>query len=420
MVRKALALMVVALVVATPSVFATGETEGSSGKMTTIKFYGSGSQYNVDMVAQFESATPNIKVEIVPIDFNNAAQIIKTGIASGNPVDVSFFWGSAMRTFVDDGMAHDLTPYLMAKSKEWYNTFVQKYIDAGRFNGKYYAVSYQPVIETMFVNMDIFKKYNLKIPATWDEFLKVCEMLKQNGIYGIGTWNGMHHQMLPWAYQIYANNGVLEDATAGRLPFAGPNETPGLRQNLEMIRDVYQKGYWYPGEGALTATQDQVQAAFYQGKIAMHFDANSDAGKYEAGAPFEVGTMAYPLVRAGGKYGVNVITNALFIPSNAAHKEEGVKFIKFYTSPAGQAITNASGRPPSTMAMQESVTNPLVKAILATTRRSDSVGYSHLQNISPEVDTYITKMLISSVCSGDSIDSVLAGLEELRLKAVKK
>jgi ABC-type glycerol-3-phosphate transport system substrate-binding protein len=322
-----------------------------------------------------------------------------------------------MNTFVDDDMALDLTPYLMANNQAWYKTFVPKFIDAGLFDGKYYAVSYQPVIETLFYNKDIFDQYNLDVPKTVAELLEVLAVLKGHDIYGIGTWNGMHHQMLPWTYQIYANNGVLADATAGKLPFAGPNETPGLRQNLEMIRQIYQAGYWYPGEGALTATQDQVQAAWFQGKIAMHFDANSDAGKYETEAPFEVGAMAFPLVEAGGKYGVNVITNALFIPANAAHPKEAIEFMKFYTSPTGQAITNATGRPPSTISMQEAITNPLVNAILATTRLPNSVGYTHLQNLSPEIDVYIGKM-VSAVCSGDSIDSVLAGLEALRLQAV--
>lgn len=400
---------------AVSTILASGQGEAVKSTVTTIKFYGSGAQYNQDIVAGFEALNPDIKVEIVPVDFNNAGQVIKTGIASGNPVDVSFYWGSAMNTFVDNDMALDLTPYLMANNKEWYNTFVQKFIDAGKFGDKWYAISYQPVIETMFVNMDIFTTYNLKIPKTVSEMMEVAEVLKKNGIYAFGTWNGMHHQMLPWAYQIYANNGVLAQATAGKLPFAGPNETPGLRQNLEAIQEIYKKGYWYPGEGALTATQEQTQAAWYQGKIAMHFDANSDAGKYEKEAPFKVGSMAYPLIKEGGKYGVNVITNALFIPANAKHPEEAIRFMKYYTSPEGQKITNASGRPPSTTAMQEAVQNELVKSILAHTRLPNSVGYTHLQNLSSEIDTYIQKM-VSSVCAGQSIDDALAGLEALRVK----
>lgn len=33
-------------------------------------------------------------------------------------------------------------------------------------DGRYYAVSYQPVIETIFYNVDLFKQYNIEIPTT--------------------------------------------------------------------------------------------------------------------------------------------------------------------------------------------------------------------------------------------------------------
>jgi ABC-type glycerol-3-phosphate transport system substrate-binding protein len=388
-------------------------------KVTTIKFYGSSAEYNQQMVQGFEKSNPSIKVEIVPVDFTKAEQVIKTGIASGNPVDVSFFWGSQMSTFVDNDMALDLTKYLMEDNKKWYNTFVGKLVDAGKFGNKWYAISYQPVIETFFINEDLFKEHNLAIPKTVDDMLKVAAALKEKGLYGFGCWTGYHHQMLPWTYQTYANNGVLKDASAGKLPFAGPNETPGLRQNLELIKEFYDKGYWYPGEGALTATQEQVQAAWYQGKIAMVFDANSDANKFEKEAPFKVWAIPFPLIKEGGKYTVNVITNALFIPANAKKQKEAIEFMKYYTSPEGQAITNASGRPPSTKAMQETVENPLVREILSHTSQPNSEGYSHLQGISSEVDKYLGTM-IGSICAGQSIDEALEGLEKLRVKAQKK
>lgn len=73
------------------SVFAGGSSESESG-VTNIKFYGSDSEYNWNIVSMFEAENPDVKVEIVPVDFDNAEQVIKTGIASNNPVDVSFFW----------------------------------------------------------------------------------------------------------------------------------------------------------------------------------------------------------------------------------------------------------------------------------------------------------------------------------------
>jgi len=422
MKTKRLLLTALVVLIAMVAVFAAGGKESASvkGGVTTIKFYGADAEYNKNIIAQFEALNPDVKVQIVPVDFDNAEQIIKTGIASGNPVDVSFFWGSQISAFVNSDMAHDLTPYLEADNGKWLDTFVPKYIDAGKLNGKYYAISYQPVIETMFVNEDIFKQYGLKIPTTWNELLVVAAELKKHGVYAIGNWAGQNHQLLVFAYQVMANNGVLEQAASGNLPFAGPNEAPGLRTALELLRDAYNKGYWYPGEGALTATKDQVQAAFYQGKIAMLFDAGSNVGLYEKDAPFQVGVAKFPLVKADGKYAVNVVTNALFVPVNAAHKEEAVRFITFYTSEAGQSETMATGRLPSIKVKQDKIDNKLMQDLMNTTEGNNVVSYRHMQDISPEINSYLQNDLVGAVCAGESIDSALAKLEALRVKVKGK
>ena len=190
-----------------------------SGEVTTIRFYGSDSEYNQNFVAGFQAENPDIKVELVPVDFDNAEQVIKTGIASGDPVDVSFFWGSQINAFTEDNMAYDLTPYLTENNNEWKDIFVPAYIDAGMVDGKYYAVSYQPVIETIFYNKDLFTQYNVELPTTWDEMVEACKVFKDNGVYGIGNWNGQNHQLLQFAYQYMANDGTLEEFVSGKGDF---------------------------------------------------------------------------------------------------------------------------------------------------------------------------------------------------------
>jgi raffinose/stachyose/melibiose transport system substrate-binding protein len=396
---------------------ANQSTQTNENKQVTIKFYHSEDQYNKDMVAAFEKKNPNIKVQIVPIDFGNAEQIIKTGIASGNPVDVSFFWGTQMKTFVSSKMAEDLTPYLEANSSAWKNTFIPQYIDAGKVDGKYYSVSYQPVLETIFYNKDVFKKYNIEVPKTWDDFLKVSEILKQNGVYSMAVSNDQHHQLLAFAYQNMINKGNITDITAGNVPFAGANEAPGLRKCLEMLKDAYQKEYWYPGKGALTSTKDEVNAAFYQGKVAMLFDASSQVKAHSENAKFQVGVMKQPLVSEDSKFGMNVVTNALFIPYNAINKKEAVEFMKFYTSEEGQKITMSSWRPPVLKSVQVEI--PQLKEIQALSSGDNVVPYTHLQNLSPKISTYVSKEMVASVCSGMSIDEALKKLESLR-QEIKK
>ncbi len=398
----------------TPTPSGNSPSPTASAGVTTIRFYGSDSEYNQKIVAGFEAANSDIKVQIVPIDFDNAEQVIKTGIASNNPVDVSFFWGTQINVFTENDMAADLTPYLTANNDEWKNTFVQTYLDGGKINDKYYAISYQPVIETIFYNKDLFKKYNLEVPTTWAEYMEVCKKFKAEGIYGIGNWLGQNHQLMEFAYQYMANDGTLEAATKGDLDFT---KVPGLAKALENWKYVYDNDYWYPGEGALTSTKDQTQAAWYQGKIATLFDAGSNAGTYDKDAEFEVGVMKFPLVEEGGKYAVNVVTNALFIPSNAKYKEEAVRFMKYYTSDAGITEIINSGRLPSTVSMQDKVDSQLLKDLLATTQGDNVVGYKHIQGISSEISSFVQSDMIGAVCTGTPVADVLKQLEALRQSA---
>lgn len=267
------------------------------------------------------------------------------------------------------------------------------------------------MIETIFYNVDLFKQYNIEIPTTWDEYMAACEIFKQNGIYGVGNWNGQNHQLLQYAYQSMANDGTLEDVTNGKVDFT---TCEGLRKCLEGWKTVYDNGYWYPGEGALTSTQDQTQAAWYQGKIATLYDAGSNAGLYETECSFEVGILPFPYVQEDGKYAVNVVTNALFIPANAKHPEEAIRFMKYYTSDAGiQEIIN-SGRNPATLSMQDKVDSKLMKDLLATTVGENVVGYKHIQNLSSEINSFVQNDMIGMVCIGTPVDDVLQTLEDLR------
>ena len=107
MKQKTLALL--ALVLCLSLCLSGIVTASAEGSVTTIRAYLSDSPYNHNIIAGFEAENPDIKVEIVPVDFNNAEQVIKTGIASGNPVDVSFFWGTQINVFTESDMALDLT-----------------------------------------------------------------------------------------------------------------------------------------------------------------------------------------------------------------------------------------------------------------------------------------------------------------------
>jgi ABC-type glycerol-3-phosphate transport system substrate-binding protein len=50
-------------------------------------------------------------------------------------------------------------------------------------NGKIYGVPFNSAPVGMWYRKDIFDKYNVKLPETWDEYLKIARDLKKKGVY---------------------------------------------------------------------------------------------------------------------------------------------------------------------------------------------------------------------------------------------
>lgn len=71
----------------------------------------------------------------------------------------------------------------------WNEVIDANLLDAqrGLFDGSYYAFPVRRVVMGIFYNKPIFEKYNLEVPTTHDEFIKVCETLQKNGIVPIAN-----------------------------------------------------------------------------------------------------------------------------------------------------------------------------------------------------------------------------------------
>jgi ABC-type glycerol-3-phosphate transport system substrate-binding protein len=81
---------------------------------------------------------------------------------------------------VASGAVAPIESYLTAQKFEKMvcGAAIQEYED-----GHIYTIPYEPANYTViYYNRVIFKKYGLEVPKTADEFLKVCEVLKSNGV----------------------------------------------------------------------------------------------------------------------------------------------------------------------------------------------------------------------------------------------
>jgi ABC-type glycerol-3-phosphate transport system substrate-binding protein len=188
----------------------------------------------------------------------------------------------------------------------------------------------------------MLKSYGFDVPKTWPEMLRIFEVIKKDGIFGIST-NTLSMQDLIFEYasqKIGTEKGVqtLRDIANGKVSFNDPSVRESYKLWLECAKDAYNKGYWYPGSNGLPVGIAPAESIFLQGKSLMLFN---HAGAYKELADscdFEVGIIEKPVLQASFKPYTNLEINTMFIPVNAKNKKESVAFLKFFTSPEAQQI----------------------------------------------------------------------------------
>lgn len=409
---------------ASESTQSTGTNQAAStagsGETKTITFgVGAGDLTN-ELVAGFEKANPDIKVEVVTNETATREQVIKTGIAAGDPVDLAQYWGTRLNTFSDIGMCTDLKSYLDADDGAWRKDITEAVLktSTGK-NGEVWGIPISATYHVVFYNKTMMDKYGFKEPETWDEMTKIFETLKKDNIFGFTTNSvSMQDCMYGLTYSLLEEikPGTAWSAANGDVSFVDTPESDAIKEVIEVVKGWYNKGYWYPGEGGINTSPDDSNAGFAQGRCMFIFNYSGALGIHEASCDFDIGVMLKPVKKAGMKSYENMETDVYFIPSNAPKKniDSSIKFIKYMTSQEGQQIVADTRTVPATT-LNLNISEGL----------KELVGYSATGNIiaglnpcrmGSKMQSFIKQEVFSGPCSNTrSIDDTLKEMENLRL-----
>lgn len=286
-----------------------------------------------DVVKKVEEKFPDIKFISKTWDQSQIEKSVKTAFAAGEAVDIVQYWPNQMKNFTTSDMALDLTPYLDL-DQDWKNTWVEGALEVGVFDNKNVAVPFGTVYPLLQVNTELLKKAGVEVKDqwTWDELVDACVKIKENtDAFPLGVkadnacWfvrNGL--------MQCWDNQEELDKFNAGEISFTDSR----VKEVFERIKDLYDKSYLYPGEGAVSATQDQITAAFAQGQVAMFANTNNQCGiaKEAANGAFDVEIISWPNM---GKEDMNYLlggSDGFFITANTKYPDKAVEVLKYLTS----------------------------------------------------------------------------------------
>jgi len=289
--KKVLCMFVVFLAAMT-SVFANGQQEGESG--SEDKVYLTMGSWRTDDVAQikavlgeFTKQYPHIEVVFqptIPQDYNTT---LRLQLESGTGPDVMY-----ARSFINGVNLFNDGHFVDISDLKGYD---ENYSDANKSpwqtpEGNAFGIPFIAVSHGIYFNKDIFKELNLSAPKDWDEFLVLCQTVKDAGYIPLA--NGLADQ---WDINEVVLMNIAPNFIGGRegrlafdsgeKKFNGP-EVVKLYEAMLSLEPFLPAGYTGIG-------YNDSQALFATGQAAMFFDGSWTISAYD-GVDFEWGVLPPP------------------------------------------------------------------------------------------------------------------------------
>ena len=316
----------------------------ASGDQVTIKFVHKFPEekrmvFWNDVVASFEEANPNIKIEMTAYGDEEIKDKTRVLLGSADAPDIYFTWsGERITQYVDTGNTLDITSYLEEDSA-WKDNFNPVMLEACNKNGSYWCVPWDYSSKEMIYNKAVFEASGItEVPTTWAELLEDCEKIKAAGYTPIAMGN-----QYPWVVCHYLTslNGkcVPKDVIEKNYSLEDPNFTdPGYAQAMDLVKELYDKGYF--NQDANSATWEMSQSMVQEGKAAMIYEEVQDFVNYNDSLG-EEGWGYFDLPEVEGAAGeTGYITggpDVFMVNSASAHPDEAITFLKYITSDEVQA-----------------------------------------------------------------------------------
>ncbi|GIH17840.1 ABC transporter substrate-binding protein [Rugosimonospora africana] len=335
--RRALAILAItAAMAATGACTATGSSGGGNaggGSKVTLSVWSwrpeDASTYK-KIFDKFHAAHPNITVDFKPYKSTEYNTILSTGLTQAGGPDVAQLRSyGGLQPLIEAGNLVPLDGKVAGLSN-----FETTALDGtrGKKDGKVYGVPLEMSTFQIYYNKDIFSKYSLQPPTTWDQLISDSQALLSHGITpfaaaGKDTW------LLPlyddaFAATRYGGTAFEKKVLAGQAKFTDPDYVAALNV-LNQLKPYFPKDQ-------MGLAETDVQTLFATGKAAMipegsfalapmkAINANLNLGVFNA--PPAPGALVNNPLEVGwvdASYGLN---------AKSTHQKEALELLQWMTT----------------------------------------------------------------------------------------
>jgi raffinose/stachyose/melibiose transport system substrate-binding protein len=287
------------------------------------------------LIAAFEAAHPNIKIQRDVQTSDDMRPIIQTALASGTGPDVFYFdtgpgfagvlARAGLLLPLDDAYASGDWDHIHPWTRE-----------RTTFGDHTYGIANEIEFYGAYYNKDLFSELGLDVPQDYEQFLAVAQALKDAGRIPVafadqGGWPAFH------LFSVWANNYAGKQKMERLLFDDGSWTDPDIVAAIQsFFVDMNQAGYLIPNTTAVS--YDDAINLYAAGQAGMHISGSWALNSIiERQPPFETGWFFVP-APGGGAVPPAGLGSGYFISAASKHPEEAKAFLDFLFEPANARI----------------------------------------------------------------------------------
>jgi len=269
----------------------------------------------------------------------SAIRVLQMRALSGNPPDAAQIKGPDIGEWAKVGMLDVLDK--MLDTKPWHEFLPQVVRNTITFNGHYMAV---PVnvhrVNWLWLNKKIFKKLNLAVPTTWDEFFIVADKIKNAGYIPLA------HGGTAWQDALVFESMALSLLGADKYKKAFVEHDEHVLNSPEMVAvfKKYKRLSHYIDKSLVGKDWFNASQLIATDKAAMQFMGDWAKGMWDAaGKTAMVDYICADIPQGKGTYSYNIDSFVLFEKYNyQAHNNVQTTFVNTLLSKEFQVEFNIS------------------------------------------------------------------------------
>jgi len=249
--------------------------------------------------------------------------------------------------FIKAGHVYNLTPYMNTDEGAWKDTFfksalnMNSFVEDNQYNVKpgIYAVPIDMNNIQLIYNLDLLEKAGWdisKLPATFEEFMQLGDMLKQAKIPGFvkgipGLVSGWGEA---WLLNCFSDNFARnimgqEDVIAtikGEIPYTAPQWV----RVFNLFKEIEDHNIFFPG--SVTMVNKEAEQIFANGRAAIAFNGSWCVNVYEGMNPdLRYAVALPPKVNIQRPMHIWGGTTSFVVNDKSKAKEKAVEFLKWLT-----------------------------------------------------------------------------------------